>query len=57
MRKEWLNKKYRHVYRYLCKGCGRKRITLSHERAMNEVCTHCDIGEVLENQPSLFGNE
>lgn len=53
MRKEWLNKKYRHIYRYVCDTCGKTRTTLSHERSERKQCTHCEPQKVDPNQVAL----
>lgn len=54
MRKEWLNKKYRHVYRYVCSVCGFKRLTLSHDRLVLGICTNCEATTPDKDQGALF---
>lgn len=48
------NKKWRHVYPYICIGCSKKRIAFDHERAKGKICTRCELKIPNENQATLF---
>lgn len=45
---------WRHVYFYLCTGCGRKRATFNHERALAAVCSRCEPEVPNPDQPALI---
>lgn len=49
------NKKWRHVYPYICKGCGKKRIAFEHDRAKAEMCKNCErTFDYMKGMPNLF---
>jgi hypothetical protein len=51
----WGDKKWRHLYRYVCRFCAKVRFTKSYERLKSEVCTLCEKGqEVSKGQQQLF---
>ncbi len=55
MNKKSRNKKWRHVYPYICKGCGKRRIAFDHERAKREICQNCErTYDLMKDQPRLF---
>jgi len=44
---------FRRVYPYICRGCGKKRLTRIYERRIDEVCTLCTRRKINENQLEL----
>lgn len=52
-KKDWVNKTYRHIYRYTCSVCGFVRLTLSHERSVYGICKKCEPQKVDPNQTAL----
>lgn len=53
----WGDKKWRHIYRYVCKLCGKIRYTKDFDRHKREVCTLCEPQPAPENMQSLFDNK
>lgn len=45
---------WRHVYFYICTGCGRKRATFDHERAQRKECAKCEALKPDPNQMPLL---
>lgn len=49
------NKKCRHVYPYVCRGCGKKRIAFDYARAKAEICQNCErTFDYMKGMPNLF---
>lgn len=46
---------WRHVYFYLCTGCGKKRATFNHERALSRTCSNCTPKLISPDQMPLIG--
>ena len=52
------HKKWRHLYRYICRGCTKIRYTKSWQRHQQEMCTLCEKANVVpKDQTSLFNIE
>lgn len=47
-------KKYRKLYPYTCRGCGRKRHSLLFVRANGEMCHPCKKRQPNPDQGTLF---
>lgn len=54
MKKSWLEKQYRHVYRYVCATCGRIRFTYDKQRHDSAICTRCEPEKVHPDQGTLL---
>lgn len=58
MKKKTRKKKYRHIYPYICAGCGKRRLAFAFARAKKKECTNCeDKRYVDENQAQLFAEQ
>ena len=53
MRKSWVNRQYRRLYQYICKGCGKYRLTVDFDRHQRGLCTQCEEKIPDPNQPSF----
>lgn len=53
-RKDWLNKNYRRVYRYICGTCGKVRFTFDKQRADEKMCRVCQDKLPPEGMVSMF---
>lgn len=54
MKRKRIGRRWRHVYPYICIGCGKKRIAFMHDRAAAQICTRCEIPKEDARQGKLF---
>jgi len=47
-------RKWRHLYRYICKLCQKVRYTKNWKRHQDELCTICEKGQAPDGQDTLF---
>lgn len=54
-RKTNKGKKFRKIYPYVCKGCGKHRMAYDNDRAKGKTCVGCDLKFEYESTlPKLF---
>lgn len=54
MKKKRNKKTRRIIYKYTCRGCGKRRLSFDFERAKAEICKVCEPQKADINQGALF---